>query len=239
MATFKSQVKLQRFFLPSKCSSKKYPLSNESILKGIPKEKKACRPISPVVDFYNIISIEHAVPAGAFDLPELHAANAPLEFRLARPEDIFVPLDAAADEQPGILGNGEILYAQGNIVLTRHMAWLQSKQALATDDSTEVMFMSEVLNEGEVGAEPTELSRAIVKSLQDGLRHFFGIESRVKYLDYAPMSDSNLACFTLLVIGLILANVAVHYQGPLIIYHYSKYPGMSLDDDSATLKYMR
>ncbi|KAJ5306781.1 hypothetical protein N7508_005796 [Penicillium antarcticum] len=205
MATFKSQVKLQSFFLPSKwlykcpitprvalyrntlknvanSSSKKYPLSNESILKGIPKEKKACRPISPVVDFYNIISIEHAVPAGAFDLPELHAANAPLEFRLARPEDIFVPLDAAADEQPGILGNGEILYAQGNIVLTRHMAWLQSKQALATDDSTEVMFMSEVLNEGEVGAEPTELSRAIVKSLQDGLRHFFGIESRVKYL---------------------------------------------------------
>jgi hypothetical protein len=42
--------------------------------------------------------------------------------------------------------------------------------------------MSEVINEGEVGAEPTELSRAIAKSLQDGLRDFFGVESTVAFL---------------------------------------------------------
>jgi DNA/RNA-binding domain of Phe-tRNA-synthetase-like protein len=58
-------------------SSKKYPQSNESLLKRVLKEKKAGRPISPVVDFYNSISIEHAVSAGAFDLPELRAVDAP------------------------------------------------------------------------------------------------------------------------------------------------------------------
>jgi DNA/RNA-binding domain of Phe-tRNA-synthetase-like protein len=163
-------------------SSKKYPQSNESLLKRVLKEKKAGRPISPVVDFYNSISIEHAVTAGAFDLTELRAVDAPLELRLARTEDKFVPLDAAADSQPGNVDKGEILYGQGNNVLTRHMAWRQSKQALVTDESTEVMFMSEVINEGEVGAEPTELSRAIAKSLQDGLRDFFGVESTVAVL---------------------------------------------------------
>lgn len=163
-------------------SSKKYPQSNESLLKRVLKDKKAGRPISPVVDFYNSISIEHAVSAGAFDLPELRAVDAPLELRLARPEDKFVPLDAAADAQPGNVDKGENLYAQGNTILTRHIAWRQRKQALVTGDSTEVIFMSEVINEGEVGAEPTELSRAIAKSLQDGLRDFFGVESTVAFL---------------------------------------------------------
>jgi DNA/RNA-binding domain of Phe-tRNA-synthetase-like protein len=163
-------------------SSKKYPQSNESLLKRALKEKNAGRPISPVVDFYNSISIKHAVTAGAFDLQELRAASAPLELRLARDEDGFVALDAAADAEPANVDKGEILYAQGNTVLTRHMAWRQSKQALVTDDSTEVMFMSEVVNDGAVGAEPTKLSRAIAISLQDGLREFFGVESTVAIL---------------------------------------------------------
>lgn len=164
-------------------SSKKYPQSNESLLKRVLKEKQAGRPISPIVDFYNSVSIEHAVTAGAFDLTELRAANAPLELRVAHVEqDEFVPLDAPADAQPGKVDKGEILYAQGNTVLTRHFAWRQSKQALVTDESTEVMFMSEVFNEGEVGTEPTQLSQAVAKSLQDGLREFFGVESTVIYL---------------------------------------------------------
>jgi hypothetical protein len=42
--------------------------------------------------------------------------------------------------------------------------------------------MSEVVNDGAVGAEPTKLSRAIAISLQDGLREFFGVESTVAIL---------------------------------------------------------
>lgn len=164
-------------------STKKYPQSNESLLKRVLKEKKPGRPISPVVDFYNSISIEYAVTAGAFDLKDLKSIGSPLELRLANVEqDGFVPLDAADNAQPGSPDKGEILYVQGNTVLTRHLAWRQSRQALVTDDSDEVMFMSEVLNEGAVGTEPTELSRAVANSLQEGLREFFGVESKVAYL---------------------------------------------------------
>jgi DNA/RNA-binding domain of Phe-tRNA-synthetase-like protein len=164
-------------------STKKYPQSNESLLKRILKEKQPGRSISPVVDFYNGISIDHAVTAGAFDLIELSNANVPLELRLAHvEEDCFVPLDADTDAQPAKVDKGEILYAQGNTVLTRHMAWRQSKHALVTNDSTEIMFMSEIFNEGAMGTEPTELARTVAASLQDGLREFFGVESTVSYL---------------------------------------------------------
>ncbi|KAJ5663021.1 hypothetical protein N7507_003752 [Penicillium longicatenatum] len=120
------------------------------------------------------ISIDHAVTAGAFDLIELSNANLPLELRLAHvEEDCFVPLDADTDAQPAKVDKGEILYAQGNTVLTRHMAWRQSKQALMTNESTEIMFMSETFNEGAIGTEPAELARTVAASLQDGLREFF------------------------------------------------------------------
>ncbi|KAJ5657338.1 uncharacterized protein N7484_000987 [Penicillium longicatenatum] len=116
-------------------------------------------------------------------LIELSNANVPLELRLAHvEEDCFVPLDADTDAQLVKVDKAEILYAQGNTVLTRHMAWRQSKQALVANDSTEIMFMSEVFNEGAMGTEPTEMARTIAASLQDGLREFFGVESTVSYL---------------------------------------------------------
>lgn len=162
-------------------SAKKFPQSNESLLKRLLKDRRPGRLISPVVDFYNSVSIEHAVTAGAFDLAGLGAGEAPLELRVGSERDRFVPLDAPGSE-PAKVDSKEILYVQGNVVLTRHLAWRQSAQALVTEDSTDVMFMSEVLNEGDVGSEPTELTRSVAKSLQDGLKEFFGVDGQVTVL---------------------------------------------------------
>ncbi|KAH8193802.1 hypothetical protein TruAng_012035 [Truncatella angustata] len=163
-------------------SSKKYPQSNESLLKRVLKEKKAPRPISPAVDFYNSVSIEHLVTAGAFDLHELKAKSDPLELRVAKVDaDTFVPLDAP-DAPPAKVDAKEILYAQGPTVLTRHLAWRQSAQALVTAESKEVMFMSEVFNDGEVGSEPSELAKSVANSLQEGLKQLFDVDSSVEYL---------------------------------------------------------
>lgn len=163
-------------------SSKKYPQSNESLIKRILKEKRAPRPISPVVDFYNSVSIKHIVTAGAFDLDELKARPEPLELRVANVEaDTFVPLDAP-DAAPARVDAKEILYAQGSTVLTRHLAWRQSAQALVTDKSKDVMFMSEVFNEGGVETEPSELTKSVASSLQNGLKDLFNVDSSVEYL---------------------------------------------------------
>lgn len=163
-------------------SSKKYPQSNESLMKRILKEKKPSRPISPIVDFYNSVSIEHTVTAGAFDLHELKAKVEPLELRVAKvEEDTFVPLDTP-DAEPAKVDTKEILYAQGTTVLTRHLAWRQSAQALVTDGSKDVMFMSEVFHESEVGSEPSELAKSVASSLQKGLKELFDVDSSVEYL---------------------------------------------------------
>ena len=163
-------------------SSKKYPQSNESLTKRILKEKKAPPPISPVVDFYNSISIKYSVTAGAFDLDALKSKPEPLELRVAKvEEDTFVPLDAP-DAAPGKVDAKEILYAQGPTVLTRHLAWRQSAQALVTAESKNVMFMSEVLHETEVGSEPSDLAKSVATSLQTGLKELFNVDSSVEYL---------------------------------------------------------
>ena len=166
-------------------SAKKYPQSHESLLKRLLKEQRPPRAISPAVDFYHSVSVEHVVTAGAFDLAELRkeGAQPSLELRVARvDEDAFVPLDAAPGTAPGRVDTREILYAQGPTVLTRHLAWRQSAQALVTEATRDIMFMSEVLHEADVGAEPSSLARAVADSLQQGLKTMFGIDSRVEYL---------------------------------------------------------
>lgn len=163
-------------------SAKKYPQSHESLLKRVLKEKQAPRPISPVVDFYNSVSIEQVVTAGAFDIDELEKQReVPLTLRVARPdEDTFVPLDTPS-AAPAKVDAKEILYAQGSTVLTRHLAWRQSAQALVTQASRNVVFVSEVLHVDEPGA-PSELARAVAASLQKGLEDFFHVSSRVEFI---------------------------------------------------------
>ncbi|CAN8098493.1 unnamed protein product [Discula destructiva] len=166
-------------------SAKKYPQSNESLIKRLLKEgAKPARSISPVVDFYNAISIAHVVTAGAFDLTELERVQTrdgePLTLRVARDGDSFVPLDAPEAESAGV-DKGEVVYAQGSTVVTRHLAWRQSTQALVTDQSTDVMFMSEVFNDA-VAGESTELAKAVATSLREGLHGLFGVEAEVEVL---------------------------------------------------------
>jgi DNA/RNA-binding domain of Phe-tRNA-synthetase-like protein len=163
-------------------SSKKYPQSNESLIKRALKEKKAPRPISPAVDLYNSISIKHAVTAGAFDLDELKAKAEPLELRVAKTElDTFVPLDAP-DAAPSKVDAKEIVYVQGSTVLTRHLAWRQSAQALVTAESKNAMFMSEVFHDTAVGDQPSDLAKSVATALQGCLRDFMNVDSQVQYL---------------------------------------------------------
>lgn len=162
-------------------SAKKYPQSHESLVKRVLKEKQAPR-ISPVVDLYNSVSIEHIVTAGAFDLDELKKQpEAALALRVGQVDkDSFVPLDAPF-AVPTKVDAKEILYAQGSTVLTRHLAWRQSAQALVTEASRNVVFVSEVLHTDDSGA-PSELAKAVAGSLQKGLEDYFHVSSRVEFL---------------------------------------------------------
>ena len=153
--------------------------SHRNALQAVAQGQKILRSINPVVDFYNAVSIKHGVIARAFDLGELQIASIqPLELRMSSARDSSKALDAETDAEPILVGIGELVYAQGMTVPTRHLAWRQVAQGLVTEKTQNVIFMSEVFNEQN---EPrsTELTRRVADDLVNGLRLFFGVEGQV------------------------------------------------------------
>ena len=97
--------------------------------------------------------------------------------------DSFKALDVETDAQPTDVGTGELVYAQGSMVLTRHLAWRQAAQGLVTEKTQHVIFMSEVLDEQNASGSP-ELAQRVADDLVDGLHRFFGVEGQVIILGH-------------------------------------------------------
>lgn len=146
-------------------SGKQFPSSVEALLRRALKGGEPFT-INPLVDWYNALSLHHLVPAGAFDLAALDGQ--PLELRLTRDGDTFTALDAAETEA---VPPGEVAYAVGSTVLTRHFIWRQSREGLVTPETRDVVLLSEVL--GEVGS---DVADAILAGFLSGLRDYFGVE---------------------------------------------------------------
>jgi DNA/RNA-binding domain of Phe-tRNA-synthetase-like protein len=145
-------------------SGKQYPSSVEALLRRALKGGEPFT-INPLVDWYNTLSLRHLVPAGAFDLA---AITGPLELRLTRAGDTFTALDSAAAEA---LPAGEIAYADGATVVTRHFVWRQARAGLITAQTRDALLLSEVL--GEVGP---AVADAMLADFLSGLRDYFGVE---------------------------------------------------------------
>lgn len=94
--------------------------------------------INAAVDCYNVVSVTHAIPIGAFDLEKI---TGDVMIRFARPGDIFTPLgDPETTEIPG---PGEVVYAEGHHVLTRHWNHRDAERTKVTATSRRVLFLLE------------------------------------------------------------------------------------------------
>lgn len=151
-------------------SGKQYPSSIEALLRRAMKGGDPFR-LNPVVDFYNAVSLLHTVPAGAFDLSRLAAG---LDLRPTREGDTFQALD---DPAPAPVVPGEIAYATGATVLTRHFVWRQAREALVVPATRDVLFVSEVLGALEAG-----VMDAVEDQLLRGLDALFGVTARAERL---------------------------------------------------------
>lgn len=100
---------------------------------------------------------------------------------MSRAGDVFRALDAGDDEGEVEVGKGEVVYVQDGTVLTRGLAWRQAKVGLVGEGTTNVIFMSEVLEEGGEG----ELAASVAADFLDGLRTFWGVEGQVCILGAA------------------------------------------------------
>lgn len=99
--------------------------------------------INPAVDAYNLISVTHGIPAGAFDAEGL---DGDIVIRVSHPEDRFTPLgEPAVTETPH---PGEIVYADGQRVLTRHWNYRDAESSKVTESTRHALFCLDRVSRG-------------------------------------------------------------------------------------------
>lgn len=94
--------------------------------------------INGAVNAYNAASVLFCVPAGAFDLDQLAAR---VDIRFATTQDRFTPLgEPDTVETPNV---GEVVYAQGTDVLTRHWNHRDAHHTRVHETTRFAVFMLE------------------------------------------------------------------------------------------------
>ena len=152
-------------------SGKKFPTSIEAMLRRALKGGEPFH-INPLVDFYNALSLHHLVPAGAWDLDEVPED---LRLRFTRAGDHFTALD---ESEAIAVAAGEIAYASGPIVLTRHFMWRQARQALVQPETRNVFLVSEI-----PGIAGRDVAGAMRRDMVSGLQEHFGVRAESTILD--------------------------------------------------------
>jgi DNA/RNA-binding domain of Phe-tRNA-synthetase-like protein len=115
--------------------------SVEALQRRLDRQGRLPR-ISPAVDAYNLVSVRFGVPAGAFDLGTLGER---VDIRHAAEGDGFTPLgEPEARETPAA---GEVVYAQGDEILTRHWNHRDAEATKVSEATTSAVFLLEAIVE--------------------------------------------------------------------------------------------
>lgn len=121
----------------------KFHSSIEALLRRVKKGGDISTNLA-VVDLYNLISVIHGTPMGAYDLDKLPGSH--IDIRLANPSaDGFLPLGGKSDSFP--LNEDLVVYAVGNDVLCWAMNMRDSIKSCVDETSTSIVFLSEATAE--------------------------------------------------------------------------------------------
>jgi DNA/RNA-binding domain of Phe-tRNA-synthetase-like protein len=90
--------------------------------------------INALVDIGNVVSLRHLIPAGGHAIDLL---NGDIELRFATGTEEFVPFGSEEMEHPL---PGEVIFAEGETVLTRRWTWRQGNHTLTLPDTTAIEF---------------------------------------------------------------------------------------------------
>lgn len=145
---------------------KKHTSSVESLYR-MTLEGIDLKPVSPVVDLYNLLSLHHMIPMGADDLDYVEGS-----LRLTRAEgtEIFLPLNSSQITHPK---KGEIIYRDDRDVLCRRWNWREADKTKLTTNSRRILLVGE-------GLPPVQ--REKMEAMMDDLREKTGrfLKSRIR-----------------------------------------------------------
>ncbi len=127
--------------------------------------------INALVDIGNVVSLRHLIPAGGHAIDLL---NGDIELRFATGDEEFVPFGSEEMEHPV---PGEVVFVEGNTVLTRRWTWRQGNHTLTLPETRAIEFNVDGLppvSRAEIEAACAEVAELI--------RRFCGGTSRIDYL---------------------------------------------------------
>lgn len=113
--------------------------SIEALMKRI-DQGKPLGSINPLVDIYNSISLEYALPAGGENIQKI---DGDLHLGIAQGGEGFLPLGAEVDE-PAL--PGEVIYYDQTGAVCRCFNWREAQRTMLTDDTTDAVLVIEALN---------------------------------------------------------------------------------------------
>lgn len=138
--------------------------SIEALLKRVSQDREF-HPINPLVDIYNSISLEFAVPCGGEDLQKI---SGDIHLGQAVGGESFLPLGAEVDA-PAL--PGEIIYYDNEGAICRCLNWREAQRTMLTETTQEVIFFMESIN-----SEQAQRANQAMQELKKRVAEYFGVE---------------------------------------------------------------
>ena len=135
--------------------------------------------INALVDIGNVISLRHLLSAGGH---AIDVVRDDIELRFAAGDETFVPFGSDAPEHPL---PGEVVFVEGDVVLTRRWTWRQANHTLTLPETTAIEF-----NVDGLPPVTTDEVLSACEDLADLVGRFCGGSGRVELLtkDHARIS---------------------------------------------------
>ncbi len=127
--------------------------------------------INSLVDIGNIISLQHLLPVGGHSMDDL---THDITLRFATGTETFIPFGSTETEHPL---PGEVIFAEGDTVLTRRWTWRQAIHTLTLPETRSIEFNIDRLH-------PVELQElhSIASQVMGLVSEFCGGRSRYEIL---------------------------------------------------------
>ena len=153
--------------------------SIEALLKRV-SQGREFRPINPLVDLYNSISLSYALPCGGEDLA---AIQGDLHLGKAKGGEAFFPLGAEEDA-PAL--PEEIIYYDEAGAVCRSLNWREAQRTMLTEATRDAVLVIEAIN-------PSQKERALeaIEALSQLIQDYFGVTGQITHLT-AQDSSVNL-----------------------------------------------
>ena len=138
--------------------------SIEAMLKRVSQDRDF-KPIIPLVDLYNSISLRYGVPCGGEDLDQM---DGDMHLGVTTGGDGFWPL-GADDNEPTL--PEEVCYYDQAGAICRCWNWREAKRTMLTEDTTHAVLVTEAATQ-----EQAQNMDAAMQELRKLVRDFFKVE---------------------------------------------------------------